>query len=103
MGADQNSHKNLTYIPESIRRLSLLTRSRPHSYSKAVDPWNWVRNHSKNMNRCQRERVRDRRQKSNQRTVYIITDISPNTWWRVFEKSPWKNDLNQEPLIFLIR
>jgi hypothetical protein len=25
--------------------------------------------------------VRDRPQKSDQRTVYILTCISPNTWW----------------------
>jgi hypothetical protein len=31
------------------------------------------------MNRCQQEYVRDRRQKSNQKSVHVLTDISPNT------------------------
>jgi hypothetical protein len=43
---------NLAYIPKSIRRPSLLSRSRPHSYSKAVGPRNRARNHSGITERC---------------------------------------------------
>jgi hypothetical protein len=42
---------NLTYIPKSIRRLSLLTRPRPHSYIKVIDARNQARNRSENTER----------------------------------------------------
>jgi hypothetical protein len=44
---------NLAYILKSTQYPSLLTRPRPHRYSKAVDPQNRVRNHSGNTNRYQ--------------------------------------------------
>jgi hypothetical protein len=48
---------NMTYIPNQTKRVSLLTRSRPHSYQKTIGPQDRVRNHSRNMNRCWREPV----------------------------------------------
>jgi hypothetical protein len=42
--------RNLAYIPKSTRRPSLLTRPRPHSYSKAIGLQNWVRNRSGTLN-----------------------------------------------------
>jgi hypothetical protein len=44
--------RNLTYIPNQTRCVSLLTRSRPRSYRKATSPWNRVRdsNHSGRQN-----------------------------------------------------
>jgi hypothetical protein len=46
--------RNLAYIPNSTRRPSLLTRSRPHSYSKAVGLRNRVRNSNENTTRCRK-------------------------------------------------
>jgi hypothetical protein len=34
---------NLTYVSNQTRRPSLLTRSRPHSYRRAIDPQNRIR------------------------------------------------------------
>jgi hypothetical protein len=73
--------ENLAYIPKSTRCPALLTQLRPHSYGTAIGPRNWVRNCSGNMNWCQQDHVRDRRKKSDHGTVYILTGISPNTWW----------------------
>jgi hypothetical protein len=36
---------NLAYIPKWTRRSSLLTRSRPYNYRKAIGPRNQIRNH----------------------------------------------------------
>jgi hypothetical protein len=69
---------NSAYIPKSTRRLSLLTRSKPYSYSKSIGPWNRVSNRSGNMNRCWQEHVRDRRRKSDQNSVQVLLTISPN-------------------------
>jgi hypothetical protein len=44
MGANQNSSRNLAYVPKSIRNPSFLTRSRPSSYKQAIGLWNWARN-----------------------------------------------------------
>jgi hypothetical protein len=33
----------LTYVPNQTQHTSLLTRPRPHSYRKAISPWNQVR------------------------------------------------------------
>jgi hypothetical protein len=44
--------KNLAYIPKSTQNPSLLTRPRPHSYSKAVGPRNRARNCSGDTERC---------------------------------------------------
>jgi hypothetical protein len=38
------SRRNLAYVPNKSQQTSLLTRSRPHSYSKAIGPQNRVRN-----------------------------------------------------------
>jgi hypothetical protein len=72
---------NSDYIPKSTRHPFLLTRPRSHRYKKAIDPRNWVRNHSGNTNRCWQEHVQDWWQKLDRRTVYILTGISLNTWW----------------------
>jgi hypothetical protein len=37
------------------------------------------------MNRCQQEYVQDRGQKSNQKSVHVLTDISPNNLRAFFE------------------
>jgi hypothetical protein len=44
------SCRNLTYISKSTRRPSLLTRPRPHSYSKVIDLQNRVRNRNRTLN-----------------------------------------------------
>jgi hypothetical protein len=44
MGANQNSQGNSAYIPNLTQHISLLTRSRPYSYGKAIGPRNPVRN-----------------------------------------------------------
>jgi hypothetical protein len=36
-------YENLTYVPNSTRRASLLARPRPHSYRKAIDHQNRIR------------------------------------------------------------
>jgi hypothetical protein len=41
---------NLAYILKSARRPSLLTRSRPYSYIKAIGIRNWVRDRSGTLN-----------------------------------------------------
>jgi hypothetical protein len=69
---------NLVYIPNWIIHISLLTRSRQYSYWTAIGPRNRVKNHSGKMNRCWQEHVRDWRQNSDQKSVHILTDISPN-------------------------
>jgi hypothetical protein len=46
------SHRNLAYISKPIRRPSLLTRLRPHSYNKAIGLQNQVRDRSGNMKQC---------------------------------------------------
>jgi hypothetical protein len=73
--------RNMAYITKRIWHSSLLTRPGPHSNWTAIGPRNRVRNCSENSNRCQQDHVRDRRQKLDRRTVYILTDISPNIWW----------------------
>jgi hypothetical protein len=80
MGANQNSSMEHDLYPNWTRHPSLLTQLRPHSYSKAVDPRNRVRKRRGNTNRCRQDHVLYRRSKSGQRTVYIFTSISPNTW-----------------------
>jgi hypothetical protein len=45
-------YRNSVYIPKLTRHPSLLTQSRPHSYSKAIDPRNRVRDHSGNTRQC---------------------------------------------------
>jgi hypothetical protein len=50
-------HRNLTYIPKSIRHPSLLTRLRPHIYSKSIGLQNWVRNHSGNTKQRKQDHV----------------------------------------------
>jgi hypothetical protein len=87
MRVNQNFSRNLACILKSTRHPSLLTRPRPHSYSNAVNPWNWVKNHSRNTKRCQQEHMRGRRLKSDQNSVYVLTGISPNTWWVCSEKN----------------
>jgi hypothetical protein len=72
---------NLTYIPKSTGRSSLLTRPRPHIYSKAIGFQNWIRDRSGNTKQCYQDHVRDRRLKADRRIVYILTIISPNIWW----------------------
>jgi hypothetical protein len=42
--------RNLAYVPKSVQCPSLLTRPRPHSYSKVIGPQNRVRNRSGNTN-----------------------------------------------------
>jgi hypothetical protein len=81
MRANKNSSRNMAYIPKSTRRPSVLTWPRPHSYSKAIGLQNRVRNRNGNMKQCQQDHVRDWWQKSDRRIVYILTCISPNTWW----------------------
>jgi hypothetical protein len=44
--------RNLAYILKSTRRPSLLTRSRPHNYTKAIGLQNRVREHNGNIKRC---------------------------------------------------
>jgi hypothetical protein len=36
-------HRNLAYVSNRTQRVSLLTRSRPHSYRQAIGPRNLVR------------------------------------------------------------
>jgi hypothetical protein len=43
-------YRNLTYILKSTRHPSLLTRPRPHCYSKAIDLRNQVRNRNRTLN-----------------------------------------------------
>jgi hypothetical protein len=43
---------NLTYIPESTRSPSLLTRPRPVSYRQAIDLRNRARNYTENTEWC---------------------------------------------------
>jgi hypothetical protein len=53
---------NSAYILKSIRCPSLLTRSRPQSYKKAIDPQNRVRDRgstAEDNNRCNLRHVRD--------------------------------------------
>jgi hypothetical protein len=72
---------NSAYIPKLTLCPSLLTRPRLHNYREAIGPQNRVRNHSRNMKQCQQEHVRDRRQKTDQRSVHVLTCISSNTLW----------------------
>jgi hypothetical protein len=53
-------HENLAYVPNSTRRTSLLSRSRPYSYRKVIDPWNRVRQYeiiAEDDNRCNKSPV----------------------------------------------
>jgi hypothetical protein len=74
-------YRELGLYPKIDPRPSLLNRSRPHNYSKDVSPRNRVRNHSENTKWYEQRYMRDRWQKSDQVTVYILTGISPNNWW----------------------
>jgi hypothetical protein len=95
------SHGNLTYVPNRIRRPSLLTRSRPHIYSKAIDHRNQVRNCNRNTNRCQQD----------QRSTIKIgskNSLYPHRYFTehlvgAFEKSPRESDLNHKSSSLLIR
>jgi hypothetical protein len=54
--------ENLAYIPKSTRRPSLLTRSRPHNYRKAINPQNRVSktgNTAEDNDRCKQNQVQD--------------------------------------------
>jgi hypothetical protein len=70
---------NLVYILKLIWRPSLLTRSRSHTYNKAIDLWNRVMDRNRNMKRCWQEYLRDWRQQSNQKIAQVLSHISPNT------------------------
>jgi hypothetical protein len=74
-------HRNLTYIPKSTWCTSFVTRSRLSSYRQAIGPRNQVRNRHGNTNQCRQDHVQDRWWKSNRKTVYILTVISPNIRW----------------------
>jgi hypothetical protein len=52
MGANQNSSRNLAYVPKSTRSRSLLTRSRLSSYRQAIGLRNWARNCNRDTQRC---------------------------------------------------
>jgi hypothetical protein len=54
----------VAYVPKSTRHPSLLTRLRPHSYSKTIGLQNRVRDRSGNMKRCLQEPEHDSRRKS---------------------------------------
>jgi hypothetical protein len=47
MGANQNSSRNLAYVPKSTRDLSFSAQSRPSSYRWAIGLRNWARNCNK--------------------------------------------------------
>jgi hypothetical protein len=74
-------HRNLAYIPKSTRHPSLLTRSGPHSHWITISPRNLVRNHSENTRLYWQGPEQDWRWKSDRKTIYTLTGISPNTWW----------------------
>jgi hypothetical protein len=62
----------------------LLTCLRPHSYEKAIGPRNWVRNPentAEDNNRSSKTPFKTDDKKSDLRTVYILTTISPNICW----------------------
>jgi hypothetical protein len=90
--SDQNSIHVLIGISPNILRVCsknnrlratgtrkpLLAPSRSHSNRKAIGHRNWVRNISGNINWCWKEPVRDWRQKSDQNSIHVLIDISPN-------------------------
>jgi hypothetical protein len=89
-------HRNLTYIPNRTICPSLLTRSRPHRYSKAVSPRNRVSNCSRNIKTVLvRTRVRSTikiRSKNNLYPYRHFTEHLVGT----LRKSPWENTLNHK-------
>jgi hypothetical protein len=94
------SRWNSAYIPKSTQRPSLLTQPRPHRYSKAIGLQNRVTNRSGNTKQCRQEHVRDRRQKSDQRVIYILTGISPNNWWARLDNYRLRAIQTRNPRVF---
>jgi hypothetical protein len=72
---------NMACIPNQTRHTSFLTRPKSHSYRKAIGHQNQVRNCSGNTNWYWQEHVWVWWQKSNKKSVHILTDISLNTLW----------------------
>jgi hypothetical protein len=75
------SRRNLIHISNRTIRPFFLTRPRPPNYRQTIDPRNRVRNRIGNTNLCRQDYMRDWQQKLNRKTVYILTNISLNTWW----------------------
>jgi hypothetical protein len=69
--------RNLAYIPEPTRDPSLRTRLRLISYGQAISLRKRTRIFTRNPDWCSCDHVRDRQHQS---TVYLLSDISPNTW-----------------------
>jgi hypothetical protein len=88
--------RNLAYITK-IWCPDLLTRPRQHSYRKAIDPRNRVRNHSGNTNWCRQEHVQDWRQKLNQNLVHVLTGISLNTLWACLRSNQLSANETRKP------
>jgi hypothetical protein len=80
MRVNQNSLMELDLYPKIDPTSSLLTRPRLHSYRKTISPRNRIKNRSKNTDQCCQEHVWNWWQKSDQNSVYVLTDISSNTF-----------------------
>jgi hypothetical protein len=93
---------NLAYIPKSIRRPCLLTRSRPHSYSKAIGLRNWVRDRSRTLNGASKITCESDKKIGSKNSLYHHKHFTEHLV-DAFRKSPRKNNLNQEPSSLLIR
>jgi hypothetical protein len=71
---------NLAYIPKPTRGPSFLTRPRLISYGQAISLRKRTRIYTGDPEWCRCDHVRDRQHQSTLKTVYLLSDISPNTW-----------------------
>jgi hypothetical protein len=84
-------HRNLAYIPNQTWRLSLLTRSRLHSYSKPIGPQNQVTKRSRNTNWCWQKNTCEIDDKNQTETQFMSSQaFHRTTWWRVWEPAIWE-------------
>jgi hypothetical protein len=75
--------RNLAYITNSIRHVSLLTRSRPHSYRETIGPQNRVmqtKNTAEDDTQCNQSHMQNYgKQNRTNKAIQNLTHISPNT------------------------
>jgi hypothetical protein len=95
MGANQNSSPKFGLCPKINPKPLSLTRSKPHSYSKAVSPRNQARNRSGTQNDVSKttQEIDDKIDSKNSLSPFRhFTEHLAD----VFGKLPWENDLDRE-------
>jgi hypothetical protein len=94
--------RNLAYIPKSTRCPSLLTRSRPHSYSRATGLRNRFGTTTEIWNGTSKTTHKINNKTDSKNSLYPHSHFTEHLMG-MFEKSPWEYNLNHETSSLLKR